>query len=234
MKSKIFILTCLFFVLLQVPVVHAAGPYVYDKTVPKEKSSILRITSCAITQFNGKKTGSQWNALLKIKEVQILAGEHRMQVYQEGGSFNTVTRNTVDGTFNFLPGHTYIVFLGTVYQGAKLQIVDVTMIDEDPVPDPSSTEATILEGVWVNTADETHQLIFFKNQYAVKAKGQFTMRGPFSFDDKNIALTIVYRFDKGKWIMLAVPLGPARATYSGEIITMPAGKNKVVEFKKVD
>jgi len=231
MKSKIFAFMCLFFVFVQIQVVQA-GPKVYDKSVPKEQSSILRITACAITKFNGKNV--MWNGLSGIKLVQIPAGQHTMQVYQKGGSFNTWTENTVDGTFNFLPGHTYIVFLGTVYQGAKLQIVDVTKTDEEPKIDPSSPEATKFEGIWVNTQDETHQFIFFKNEFVMKAKGQYTLRGPFSYDDKNMALTIVFTYKKGKWDMLKVPLGPARATYDDNIITVPQGKKRKIEFKKVE
>jgi hypothetical protein len=227
--SKLILNVCLAIGLVIAFVSCSSGPTVYDKSIPPEQSSVLRITVCAITKFDGINMGAKWNALAGIKQVQIPSGQHSIQVYQSGGGFGYSTQNTVDVTYNFLPGRTYIVFLGTVNQGAKLQIVDVTRTDEEPKIDPSSPDATKFEGIWVNTQDEMHQLIFFNNEFAMKAKGQYSMRGPFSYDDKNLALTIVFTYKKEKWDMLAAPLGPARATYSDNIITM--GKT---QFKKVD
>lgn len=207
----------------------SSSPIVYDKSVPTEESSILRITNCAVTEFNGIKLGAQWNSPLGVKLVQIPAGRHSLQVYQKGGGYGYETWNTVDLTYTFLPGHTYLVFLGTVDMGADLVLFDITLTEAEPKSDLSSPVATQFEGMWINEKDN-QQWMFFGNEFVTINKGNYVLRGKFSFKSGNIQASATHTYNKGKWDLLAVPLKVLNASYSDNSIT--AGK--YIQLKKVD
>ena len=228
--EKLVLVVCLAIGLAIAFVGCSSAPIVYDKSVPAEESSILRITMCAVTKFNGVSLGAKWNSPMGVKLVQIPAGRHSLQVYQSGGSATTATWNTVDLTYDFLPGRTYTVFLGTVNMGADLTLFDVTITDEEIKIDPSSPTATMFEGVWKNEKNNRQQWIFFGNEYATKVDGNYTLRGKFSFKDGNIRAVATHSYDKGKWKLLAVPIAALIASYSDNSIT--AGR--YIDLKKAD
>ncbi|MCL1812314.1 MAG: hypothetical protein FWG29_02190 [Treponema sp.] len=201
MKSKLFIVMCLFFVLGQIQVVQAAKPIVYDKSVPAEKSSTLIIVLCGITKFNDKNV--LWNGMIGSKEVQIPAGQHSIQVHQSGGGVGYETRVTADVTYNFLPGYVYIVSLGTKDMGGKLNIVGAPrhsgeINQNELVPNPESPDASPFEGTW--QYKKGNVFIFSGNEFIWRFGGGNKFRGFFTFDEKTIQLPLFYQFKSKKWV----------------------------------
>ncbi|GHU40908.1 hypothetical protein FACS1894190_08350 [Spirochaetia bacterium] len=181
------------------------APAVYDPTVPVEESCIIVIVQCAITKFDGVSTGLKMNALAGSKRIQIPAGQHTMQVYQKGGGIGYETENTVDGTFDFLPGYIYAVTLGTVNQGAKLTIVGTprTTIDvsQELVPDPASPDASPFEGVWeYYNRGNKFALVFARNEFIWRFGEKDKLRGIFSIEDDKIILPLMYELKGKKWV----------------------------------
>lgn len=214
MKTKLCFIFCLFFTCLQVQFVQAAGPTIYDKSVPLEQSCTLVIQLCAITKFNGVNVN--WNGLAGKKMVQIPAGQHNIQVYQKGVDYE----NTVDGTFTFLPEYIYVVYLGTYHQGMPFRLIGGPkpvgeIRQNDLVPDPESPDATPIEGMW-ELKKQGRVFIFAKNEFIVKIGGQNRFRGFFIFDGKTITTSVLYRYKNGKWVENF--LGVETMEYSGQKI----------------
>jgi hypothetical protein len=201
MKKRIGIISMLLTALLIAGC--SSGPMVYDKSVPLEKSSTLILRQCAITEFNGVKTGVSMNGLAGQKQVQIPAGKHRIQVHQKGGGVGYETWNTVDTTYDFLPGYIYVIFLGTVDMGSKLSIVGAPkftgkVIQNELKPDPASPNASPIEGTWEYRKGNV--FIFANNEFIWRFGGGNKFRGVFSIEENTITLPLFFEYKGGKWV----------------------------------
>jgi hypothetical protein len=203
--SKLILNVCLAIGLVIAFVSCSSGPTVYDKSVPPEQSSTLVISQCAITKFNGASVSPiSWNGMTGVKQIQIPAGEHKMEVYQRGGGVGYETHNTVEGTFNFLPNYIYVVYLATVDMGGKFRLVGAPrstggISQDELIPDPTSPDASPIEGTWQYNK-KGNEFIFSGNEFIYKMNGKNFLRGTFSIDGDKLTLPLFYQYKGKKWV----------------------------------
>ncbi|MCL2138746.1 MAG: hypothetical protein FWH41_04355 [Treponema sp.] len=109
-------------------------PFVYNRSVSQLKSSIITINQCAILEFDGNRTGSEWHSVTGSKKVRIPAGEHTLVLFNRvdipSGKRIVNTEGQVTMHYNFLPGRNYIVmasvndgrFNGLIINEASIKI----------------------------------------------------------------------------------------------------------------
>jgi hypothetical protein len=228
MKRRIAIIPVLLLAALVVAGCVGA-PKVYDKSVPPEQSSTIRINNgtTRITSFDGKSV--KWGAGFTQQQMVIPAGKHSLSVYieyQRSTGSNTVTTSygTVTVENDFLPGHTYFIGAAMSTRENKIygKIIDETALNQElPTPNPTSPNASPLEGIWVNIKDEKYQIIFAGNEYFLLTNGNYLQRGNFSFNGKNGTITLTAFYSKGKWTGFINILNnmEGQITYNGTTLT---------------
>jgi hypothetical protein len=233
MKKKNLFGISLLLVLLS-SAAYGRGPTVYDKKVPLEESCTLRIFNCFVTEFDGKRTGSAWWSEMGTKEMIIPAGNHTLQIHTKNGGLGNFDGNfgfietfrTGDFSRDFQAGRTYLVSGGSSGNGL---VVDVTLSQEDPVPDPSSPNATPFEGEW-HCASRGWMLTFCGNEYILNRGSKGRDRGRFGYNDTEVILfPFVFYNAQGKMRNVDYFL-PIHIKYSGEVITQ--GKDQYAKVTK--
>ena len=212
MEKKKLTLTTLFlaaFLVTGITPIVTAQPYVYDKSVPMEKSCTIHIAMGAVTKFNGVKTGTEWwYGVLRAKAVIIPAGKHTLEL-TNGSEADRGDRieSRVDSrtlTYEFLPGHTYSVFAitnaGSLFKKAEFitKIIDIGPLEL--IPDPTHPDATPLEGKWENTKKKT-QIIISGDMWIWVYSGKYTYRGSIIVDGDKVTLTILAQYQNGIWAL---------------------------------
>jgi len=209
----------------------SSGPNVYDKSVPIEQSSTIKIIWCFVTQFDGVKTGSAWWAAMNTKQVIIPAGTHTLKLFNKQEGFGTSSWGEVDIKFDFTPGNTYLVFAPLYGHEIKGQIIDETHFNRELTPDPASPNASQFEGKWVSAKNENNQLIVSGDEYIWIDKGVNQMRGYISYDEKKkkVSLSFLAVYYKDRWqIMGGEASNWKNLNFNGT--TLMDGKT---EFKRV-
>ena len=195
-----------------------SAPKIYDPSVPLEQSSTLRIVDCAVIEFNGQAGLGG----VQIGETQVIipAGTHTLKVLSRSGS-TSISTWTGDITYQFLPGQTYYITISTIGSSGKILILNTI----PPMPDPSRSNASQVEGIWVNTAAADNKLIFAGNEYFTTAgNGKLLTCGTFTFDGRQVTLSIqAYTMNGGKKWMHAAPQG-TKIDYDGATLRM--GRNE--------
>ena len=211
MKKK-----CLFIVSVLVMALVVAGcystPMVYDSSVPLEESSTLEIGNGTVTGFNGKNTF--WDT----KAVIIPAGTHTLTIRNSEERGTSIEYGQVTMTYTFLPGHTYAVF--APIEGGRIigTIIDKVKFSEDLVPDPSSPDASRIEGKWkITDGKTTNEFTFAKNEYARFINGNYFSRGFFQIGGNSVSMTVgaFYNSKKDTWSVMTMPLSGGNLTYNG-------------------
>ena len=121
-------------------------------------------------------------------------------------------------THEFLPGHTYVVTAIANESGNKKMVIDIngpdfimptsakamiydeTLLNSELIPDIADSNASLLEGVWVDTSKKDVQLIFHRDQYILR-NGKFGNRGYFVYKDNTIYYGNNSRYLKGEWVI---------------------------------
>jgi hypothetical protein len=176
MKKEFAIISVVLAVLLLASCSSVPKVTVYDPSIPTEQSSTLRIVECAITEFNGKKVGKDWEAHgvhLSPTEKQIIvpAGAYTLRLYGTTGSGQWILTSSATMTGEFLPGHTYYVTIFPTWNHYATDplpaILDEAELNRQCtlVPNPANPNTTPFEGIWVNTKNEGIKLIFAGNQF---------------------------------------------------------------------
>jgi len=236
MRKNVFVVGMAVMVLAFVVVFVAcssAPPFVYDDTVPPEQSSTLIINGCQVNKFNGTKVSAgvnadKWNAAATgDKTVIIPAGEHTLDLWNtgDGGIGNVEVTNT------FLPGHTYLVFAPVDGRTITGIIIDKAIYNSDLVPDPSSPDASPIEGRWNFSSDgkTKDELIFAKNEYARMINGTYVWRGFINFNGNTITLPAWAYYMKGEWKVIPPTREGIKLTYNGTKLFWGKYEGKKVE-----
>jgi len=172
----------------------SSAPTVFDKSVPLEQSSTLRIMACNVREFDGEFTGGgiAWGVMIGEKQMIIPAGRHTLTLLSRSGRWES----TITMTHDFIPGHTYTVSLDS--DTAKGAILDETELSRALVPNPASPNASQIEGVWIATNGEKY--IFADNGYFwINKKGDLMHRGTFSLNGQRIILINQFTSFFGPW-----------------------------------
>ena len=186
---------------------------VYDKTVPLEKSSTLEIGNGFVKSFNGEKT--LWDGT-----VIIPAGTHTLVIHNsETSAYATsVEYGEVSMTHTFLPGHTYVVFAPIQYGKINGRIIDKEIFSKDLVPDPTSPDASLIEGKWqITDGKNTNEFIFAKDEYARFVNGNYYSRGFIEINKNSVSMTVAafYIPKKQTWSVIKIIMSGGNLTYNG-------------------
>jgi len=191
----------------------SSAPYVYDKTVAAEQSSVIELYDYySIVEFDGKEV-AWYGELWQINKIQIPAGEHTVK----SGSGITM-RHT------FLPGDTYRIFDVVLKGERSMKIIgtsDLLSMSTDLTVDPENHDVTPFDGTWVSTTTrfETHHKITFANgEFIAGWENNATdrLRGYFTYDENKIYLYRCYKYDK-RWF-LSLDNTNAEFNYSDDTI----------------
>ena len=95
----------------------STGPIVYDKSVPLEQSSTLKLLNVGVDSFNEKNFVWVWGdpnmpRPMMDKHVHFViipSGTHTLALRQSWHIGDVITSYTVTMTHDFLPGLTYVV-----------------------------------------------------------------------------------------------------------------------------
>ena len=157
----------------------SSTPKVYDPSVPLDQSCTLVLDNDAgIIELNNKKVALMGSI--------IIPADHHNWImrYKEkefaGAQLTKITQYDIVMSYKFLPEHTYYVTATTSGCTATGQIKDITNLYLDfPSPDPTSPDASPIEGKWNFSADgkNTDVLVFVKNEYARIVNGTYFERG---------------------------------------------------------
>jgi len=187
-------------------------PMVYDSSVPLEKSCTLEIGNGEIRTFNGKKT------FWADKAVIIPAGTHTLGIYNFEKRETKIEYGQVTMTYTFLPEHTYSIFApieGGIING---RIIDHAIFNIDLVPDPTSPDASRIEGKWkITDGKTTNEFTFAKNEYARFINGNYFSRGFIEINRNSVSMNVAafYNSKKGTWDVLKGSLSGGNLTYNG-------------------
>ena len=225
MKKRVFVIGVISTMLIiGFSLVGCATAKVYDKSVPLEQSSVIKINECFVREFNGNKTDSKWWAAFGTKTLQIPAGKHTLEIFnkverREGGRIINESGN-INVTYTFIPGRTYLIS-APIYSGKiNAIIIDESGINSDLVPDTASNSP--FEGEWAQVRDENIRLIIAGNEYATKVNGQYTVRGFVNYTGGNATLQIWAMYDakKEKWAVSKMSIGSAGITSNGNTLIL--------------
>jgi len=242
MKKKIVIISMVLATLLIAGC--SSAPKVYDKSVPLEQSSTLVLYNTTVMNFDDKFVGitPSWMAHNGgTKEIIIPAGTHTLSIYAEYpgsvGRLQQVQYKPI--SYEFLPGRTYVILKNSLTSDEGVRITDLTEELPELVPDPTRTDASPFEGVWVNIKNAEDRLIFSGNEFMMIAntKTQPSWRGTFSYNNSNTVslkgtAVIAYIAKRKAW--MTVSLDPRPFTYNGETLKGggPSQYNKEIEFRR--
>jgi len=210
----------------------AASPKIYNKSVPIEQSSTIRIFNCNVRQFNG--TNVLWGKMTGEKQLVIPAGTHSLELFYqfEDNLSKKLVSQSCTIEYQFVPGHVYVVTYETdfVLYPVRGLIFNETELQSYFTSNASDPEDSPLEGRWLEKNGK-QEIQFSGNQYIFKdTKGKFMYRGYFSFDGKTISGYNGARFVKNQWVINKMTLFPMNNfTYNGEYLL-----DKNYQYKKVE
>jgi len=192
-----------------------SAPVVFDKSVPLEQSSTIRINNYTYVSANINGKPVEWiTSSFNQKQVIIPAGEHTFRI----GTDTNRRQGLVLVTKNFLPGHTYFVIasiLGSKVYGA---IIDEAEFNSALVPDSTSPDASPIEGKWNYTdGKNTNEFIFAKDTFVRSFNGTPMFKGFFQINGNTGAMLVFANYDSKneKWRLLASALSGGNLTYNG-------------------
>jgi len=201
------------FVLLATLVIGScnSAPKVYDKSVPLEQSSTLEIGNCFVKSFSGEST--LWSGT-----VIIPAGQHTLVLHNSETMGTTTEYGEVSMTYEFLPGHTYAVFAPIKHGQINGRIIDIAVFNTVLVPDPTSPDASPLEGKWkITDGKNSNEFVFAKDEYIRWVNGVYYCRGFAQTDGNTISMTMdaLYDAKKEKWVVIKLLMSGGNITYNG-------------------
>jgi len=241
MKNKLFLMGILVMVLaFSVGFIGcSSSPTVYDKSVPLDQSSTIRINNAGqINNFNGERVF--WNSTdFGQKMVTIPAGKHTFGgwfvVYLPGGSQLNISFSNAE--YDFLPGHTYFIF-GCNLRGAAVNVIDETALNKELVPDTMNPNASPIEGRWVNINNDNDQIIFAGNEYIssdIILSNRYFTRGIFFINGSDVYIVNAAVYHTNKKIYIPSSDGNfTRYTYDGTLLTRTHLMRRNDEYKRIE
>jgi len=190
----------------------SSAPTVFDKSVPLEQSSTIRINSYTYVSGNINGTPVEWvTSSFNQKQVIIPAGEHTFRI----GTDDNRRQGLVSVTNNFLPGHTYFVIASIIGDKIYGAIIDQGDLNSVLVPDPTSPDASPIEGKWFTTLRNiSYEFIFVKDKYVTLINGKPFLMGFFQISGNTVSMLAfaVYDSKKEEWNLHS---GGDNFTYDG-------------------
>ena len=180
-------------------VITGCATIMYDKSIPLEESSTIRINYDHTVNKFDEKSVSWGSGTLNKQLVVIPAGLHNLTIHVTRSKDGYRYEGNVGITYDFLPSHTYFVYAYFYDNKTFARILDEEMLNRELVPDSTKPNTSPYEGKWVYKDD---QIIFVGNEFIHLYKGKYFSRGFFIYSEKEVWTQTFAFYDSKKGIFI--------------------------------